>query len=58
MTEQLKHTASLSIYSRAINFESKLPEWTYQWEEEEEKKKKKENNEWMNEWMNEWRRWE
>jgi len=43
MTEKLKHTASLSIYSRAIDFDSKLPEWTYQWEEEEEEK----NNEWM-----------
>jgi len=56
MTEKLKHTASLSIYSRSINFDSKLPGWTYQWEEEEEKKKKmkkkKKKKDEKNEWMN------
>ena len=44
MTDKVKHTTSLSIYSRVINFDPKLPKRTYQWEEEEEEEEEEKEN--------------
>ena len=42
MTEKLKHAVSQSIYSRVINFDSKLPKWNYQWEIKKKEEEKEE----------------